>query len=472
MTAADLAGVDLDRVGLGPVELPDYEPPGEQPAVPTATYLARLAAAERAAAAAGLDSLIVYADREHFANLSYLTGYDPRFEEALLILVPGRAPALLVGNEGVAYAKVAPPGVDVVLCQTLSLVNQDRSASPPLADILRGAGLGRGTATRPGIAGWKYFGPAEAQRPAEWIDAPAFIVDELRAAGCSPVNATALFTEPGRGLRLVSDNDQLACFEFAATHGSQSMRRLLHGIRPGMTELEAFSLMRPTGLPYSYHPVMLSGERAALGLASASGRVMRAGDPVSASIGYWGSNIARGGFLAESADSLPGAARDYVERLVVPYFACAAAWYETIGIGVTGGQLYDLVSGRLGDPFFGVHLNPGHFIHLDEWPSSPVYEGSDVVLRSGMALQLDIIPATGTAYHTTNIEDGIALADEAARDDLAVRYPGLWQRVTTRRRFMAEVLGIRLRPEVLPLSDLAGYLPPFWLSPQLAMRRT
>jgi hypothetical protein len=94
-----------------------------------------------------------------------------------------------------------------------------------------------------------------------------------------------------------------------------------------------------------------------------------------------------------------------------------------------------------------------------------------VVLTSGMALQLDIIPATGTAYHTTNIEDEVALADEAARDDLAARYPDLWQRVTTRRQFMADVLGIRLRPEVLPLSNLAGYLPPYWLSPQLAMRR-
>jgi hypothetical protein len=461
-----LAGVEL-----GPVELPAYELPAEQPSVPATTYLERMAAAERVTAEAGLDALIVYADREHFANLSYLTGYDPRFEEALLLLVPGRTPTLLVGNEGTAYAKVVPPAVEVLLYQSLSLVGQDRSASPPLADILRGAGVGRGGATRPGIAGWKYFGAADAARPAEWIDAPAFIVDELRALGCRPVNATGLFTEPGRGLRLVSDADQLACFEFAAAHGSESMRRMLHGVRPGLTELEAFALYRPIGLPYSYHPVMLSGERAALGLASASGRVLRRGDPMSASLGYWGSNIARGGFLAESADDLPGAARDYVERLVAPYFACAAEWYETVGIGVTGGQLYDLVKRRLGDPFFGVHLNPGHFIHLDEWPSSPVYPGSDVVLTSGMALQLDIIPATGTAYHTTNIEDGIALADEAARDDLAARYPGLWQRVTTRRAFMAEVLGIRLRPEVLPLSDLAGYLPPYWLSPHLAMRR-
>jgi hypothetical protein len=62
-----------------------------------------------------------------------------------------------------------------------------------------------------------------------------------------------------------------------------------------------------------------------------------------------------------------------------------------------------------------VHLNPGHFIHLDEWPGSPVYAGSDVALTSGMTLQLDIIPATGTVYHTTNIEDGIALAGEPTR---------------------------------------------------------
>ena len=54
---------------------------------------------------------------------------------------------------------------------------------------------------------------------------------------------------------------------------------------------------------------------------------------------------------------------------------------------------------------------------------------------------------------------------------IAARYPGLWQRVGTRRAFMADVLGIRLKPEVLPLSNLAGYLPPLWLSRHLAMRR-
>jgi hypothetical protein len=459
-------------VELGPVELPSYELPSFLPSIPVATYQARLAAAVSAAAGSGLDALVVYADREHFANMSYLTGYDPRFEESLLIMVPGRAPVLLVGNEGVSYAAVVPPEVEVVLYQSFSLVSQDRSASPRLGAVLAAAGLGSdGGARRVGVAGWKWFGPGEASDPALWVDAPSFIVDCLRSLGCVVSNATGLFTLPGSGLRLICDADQLACFEFAATHGSESMRRLLFGVRPGLTELSAFSLYAPIGLPLSYHPVLLSGERTALGLASASGRVLGIGDPVVASLGYWGSNIARGGFLAASASDLPAAASDYVERLVTPYFACAAEWYETIGIGVTGGELYEVAQRYLADPFFGVHLNPGHFIHLDEWPSSPVYAGSSVSLQSGMALQLDIIPATGTVYHTSNIEDGVALADAALRAELASRYPGMWERVCARRSFMAEVLGISLKPEVLPLSNLAGYLPPFWLSPHLAMRR-
>jgi hypothetical protein len=52
----------------------------------------------------------------------------------------------------------------------------------------------------------------------------------------------------------------------------------------------------------------------------------------------------------------------------------------------------------------------------------------------------------------------------------SARYPGLWQRVGQRRAWLADALGITLRPEVMPLSNLAGYLPPYWLSPQLAMR--
>src|ERR1700722_7887707 len=105
----------MKGVELGPVELPSYELPSFLPSIPLATYQARLAAAVSAAAGSGLGALGVYAAREHFANMSYLTGYDPRFEESLLIMVPGRAPVLLVGNEGVSYAAVVPAEVEDML---------------------------------------------------------------------------------------------------------------------------------------------------------------------------------------------------------------------------------------------------------------------------------------------------------------------------------------------------------------------
>jgi Rieske Fe-S protein len=80
---------------------------------------------------------------------------------------------------------------------------------------------------------------------------------------------------------------------------------------------------------------------------------------------------------------------------------------------------------RLGDPFFGIFLNPGHQIHLDEWVSSPIAPGSTAPLRSGMAFQVDVIPATGTDYFTTNIEDGVALACpcDGSRFDLETGEP-------------------------------------------------
>ena len=209
---------------------------------------------------------------------------------------------------------------------------------------------------------------------------------------------------------------------------------------------------------------------ASLGLASPSLRRMQVGDPIFLGYGIWGALNARGGWLARDASDLPAAVRDYVELLVAPYFRAIVDWYEAVGIGVTGGELHAIIEAQLGDPFFGIGLNPGHLIHLDEWLHSPIFAGSEIELRSGMALQVDVIPATHSPYHTTNIEDGIALADESLRNQLAQKYPETWARIQQRRNFMRHSLGIKLKPEVLPFSNIPAYLPPFWLSAQRAMR--
>jgi hypothetical protein len=131
--------------------------------------------------------------------------------------------------------------------------------------------------------------------------------------------------------------------------------------------------------------------------------------------------------------------------------------------------LHEIIDRHLGDPFFGIFLNPGHQIHLDEWVNSPIAPDSEVELRSGMAFQVDVIPATGTDYFTTNIEDGIALADESLRSVLAADHPGMWARIQARRGFMADSLGIDLHPDVLPFSNIPAFLSPFLLRPDRAM---
>ena len=191
-----------------------------------------------------------------------------------------------------------------------------------------------------------------------------------------------------------------------------------------MTEAEAVRLLNWNGMPLSCHLMLTAGPRAALGLLSPGDRVIAAGDPLTVAFGVWGALNCRAGFVVEDAAGLPAGIGDYVDRLVAPYFEAVAEWYGALHVGQRGGVLQEIIDRRLGDPFFGIGLNPGHQLGLDEWVSSPVFPGSTVELRSGMALQVDIIPATGTPWFTTNIEDGIALADAGLRAALRRRVPG------------------------------------------------
>ena len=282
-------------------------------------------------------------------------------------------------------------------------------------------------------------------------------------------NATDLLIDPADGLRIVNEVEQLALMEHAACRTSDGVRRLIHGVRPGLTEREAVRLLEWDGTPLSCHLMLTAGPRASLGLLSPGDRPIERGDRFTVAFGIWGALNCRAGFVVESADELEPGIRDYVERLVGPYFEAVAEWYGALRIGQTGGVFQEIVDRHLGDPFFGIFLNPGHQIHLDEWVNSPISPGSTIELRSGMAFQVDIIPATGTDWFTTNIEDGIALADEGLRAAFAAAYPDAWRRIEARRRFMRESLGIDLHADVLPFSNIPAWLPPFLLDPGRAM---
>ncbi len=449
---------------LASVELPVISRSEVAPEPKAAIYRARLERLRERAAARGHDRLVVYADREHSANLAWLTGFDPRFEEAVLIVGETGRPVLLAGNECIGLARNAPLPVDAILFQELSLPSQPRDRSAPLADLLAEAGIGRGA--RVGVIGWKTYSTAS------WIDAPAYLVDALRdLVGPDGVvgNATDLLIGAADGLRVINEPEQIAAFEHASGETSSGVRRLLEGLRPGMREREAVRLLEWSGAPLSCHLMLTAGPRARFGLLSPGDRMIERGDPLTVAFGIWGALNCRAGFVVEDASQLPVEIGDYVERLVGPYFEAVAEWYRALRIGVSGGELQEIIDRRLGDPFFGIFLNPGHQLHLDEWVNSPIAPGSRVELRSGMVLQVDIIPATGGPYFTTNVEDGIALADRTLRDALAGTFPELWDRVEQRRAFMRDLLGIDLHPDVLPLSNLPAVLPPFLLRPDRVM---
>jgi hypothetical protein len=430
------------------------------PELPAPLYAERLSRVRERMERHRHDRLVIYADREHSANLAWLTGFDPRFEEALLILGTTGEPALLVGNECWAMAGAAPLPMRRHLFQDFSLPSQPRDRSRPLAEIVAGEGIGRGTHV--GLVGWKRYSDQTAS------DVPAYIVDvlrELTGDAALVTNATDLLNDSAEGLRVINEVEQLAYLEWAACHTSEGVKRLLLGLRPGMTERQAVALLGWNGMALSCHLMLSAGPRARFGLLSPSDRPIERGDPFTVAFGIWGALTCRAGFVARDAAELPSAIADYVERLVAPYFGAVVEWYEALHVGQVGGALDEIITRRLGDPFFGIFLNPGHQIGLDEWVNSPIWRGSTVELRSGMALQVDIIPATGTDYFTTNIEDGIALADATLRAEFELRYPAAWARIAARRQFMAETLGITLHPDVLPFSNIPAYLPPFLLGP-------
>ncbi|MBV8342086.1 MAG: M24 family metallopeptidase [Gammaproteobacteria bacterium] len=447
---------------------PEFGAAERPPAVTVAELEERLEALRGAMESAQLTHLVVYADREHFANMAYLTNFDPRFEEAVLIVSRASNPLIVVGNECEGYLGVSPLHAAGKLraerFQPFSLLDQPRSSSRKIRDIFAGEGIG--ATSQVGCIGWKYFADSEHPDGAHAVDLPSYLVDTLRelASRDRVVNATALMMHPGYGLRARCAPSEIAYFEYTGVLASDGMQRMLFGLRPGMTDTELAALSHYNGEPLSCHMTLVTEANRNLGLSGPVGARIRKGSPLATNIAYRGSNVCRAGWVADSAPDLVPAARDYVEAFAGPYFEVMAEWFEMLRIGRPGGELSALIAEKLPFDRFGIFLNAGHLIHLDEWLSSPIYAGSDLPLHSGMAIQVDVIPSS-PVYFSTRMEDGIVLADAQLRRSLQSQYPACYARCQKRRAFMIDVLGIEVAEEVLPLTNLPAIVPPFFLRP-------
>ncbi len=446
------------------IDWPDFGMPEVPPALNLPEMQARLAAFRAAGARAGYDVLVVYGDREHSANLQWLTGFDPRFEEAVLV-VSALDALLLAGNECLPYTAISPlvaAGlVRVGHCASLSLPSQPRGGRR-LAEWLAGMVP---SGARVGAIGWKWFEAGEVDEPATALDIPAFVADPLRAIAARIENATGLMMHPGHGLRTRVDAAGVARLEFANQQAVAALRRMVFGFREGITDFAAFEAAQLGGLPLGCHATFATGGRAAQGLSGPTGEVLRLGSAISFNICHWGANICRAGWLARGPQDLPAPARDYLQAFAFPYVAAMSQWCGLMRPGVAGGEVWRQMQAALPFAVFGVVLNPGHLIGLDEWLSSPISEGSAVALASGMAMQMDVIPGHAD-YGSTRMEDGYVIADAALRADLAQQYPAVAARVARRQAFMRDVIGMDVPDGLLPLADTCGIVAPFLLAPR------
>ncbi|CAN7700660.1 Xaa-Pro aminopeptidase [Rhizobium sp. LjRoot258] len=443
-------------IALAPVALPDFGSLGTHPQIPSATYAAR---ADAALKAAGTDWLVVYADREHFGNIMHLSGFEPRFEEALLLLGPGSRRVIITGNESESYTAIAGlGGIEVLRAQTFSLMGQDRSQNPRLSDRLRDAGIKAGDSI--GLVGWKYLSVDEDEESAQSFFVPHFIVNALRRSigqSAELIDATPVLMHPQTGHRAIVDVDQLAAFEWAAVRCSEALFRIVAGVRVGDTEFEAVGRLGYEGDPVNVHTMFASvsvGETI-IGLRSPTARRLKKGDGVTTALGYWGALSSRAGLLTDHDAAFLTPAKAYFEALIT--------WYETADIGVTGGDLYSAVTEKLKSAGLNSALNPGHLGSHEEWLHSPVRPGSIERLRSGMPFQVDVIPVPMPAGWALNCEDMVAFADARLREEIRQRYPDMYVRIAARRSFMKDKLGVVISDNILPLSSTPLYLPPFWL---------
>jgi len=430
-------------------------------------YLFRIALLRKRMEKDGIDTAVLYGDREHFSNLEYFCGYDCRFEEALLIVPKSGSPTLIVGNEGMSFSEAVPYKIRRVYYRNFSLQGQPRCAEERLDAILREAGVSNNMQV--GLIGFKYFIAAYISTdPKYTFDVPHYLVEILRqTAGAENVcNYTEALTGLDGGIRLqVYCAKEIAAAEAAAARSANVILRMLKNLKPGMSE---YSLAEAAGVgfaPVVMHPLTNFGaESVAIGLRSPldSSR-LALGDVCGVCYGVRGSLTARVGVAAYDQASMQEALRPLLFPFYGKFFEAMSAWYAQLRVNANGHVLHRAVHDIIGGPEYNVQLNCGHYTGQDEWVNSLSYDGSEYTLPDGAYLQADIIASNSSPVRTAICEDTVIVAGPALRAQLEKEYPAVYARIQARRKAMG-ALGMELHEDVLPLSNLNGAMFPFLLN--------
>lgn len=418
--------------------------------------------------AAGLDTLVVYADLEHGNNFEYLTGFLPRFEEALLVLHQSGPHYMVMGNENINKVASARIAATPIHAPHFSLPNQPMANTKSFRDILSQANLQPGAHV--GIVGWKMF-TSSLEDNTQLFDVPYYIVDAIYSlvGGSGQVTNAASIFIGDQGARRINNVNELEHYEFGAALAGDCILAAMDLLDEGVQETQLGSALNALGQKNSVVTIAASGPRFIKANLYPTQRCVALGDPISLTVGYKGGLSSRAGYAVNDPSQLPEHTRDYVDVVVKPYFHAYVTWLETIRCGMSGGELYERIQQVMPQSQYHWSLCPGHLTADEEWLASPIYEGSQELITSGMLFQIDMIPSVA-GYGATNAESTVALADEALQQEIQAQAPALWERICARRRYLQQELGISLSPHVLPLTSTVAYLRPLLLSKGKAMK--
>ena len=266
----------------------------------------------------GLDTLLIYGDREHGANFAYLTGFEPRFEESVLVLHKDGSCYLLLGNENLKMAEYSFIKAEVVHVPYFSLPCQPMGEGKTLAELAASAGIR--DHTKIGCAGWKYFTGRKGEEN-KLFDVPAFIMDAVRQINAHGeiVHAGGIFLNPRSGVRNVVNANELAHYEFGAGLASARLLEAYNSIEPGKTEMEIADQLSAYGQPVSVTTICATGDRFTNGVVFPRDKKIALGDKFSMTIGLRGGLSSRASYVAGSREDLPPGVRDYMEKVAIPY---------------------------------------------------------------------------------------------------------------------------------------------------------
>lgn len=345
--------------------------------IPEGRFAERLAAAQRVAATAGLDALLVGVG----PDLQYLAGYDAQpLERLTLLVVPAAdgAPLTLIAPRlEVAPARTCPAAA----AGSIEVATWEETEDPMALVASR---LEAATGTAAGV-----------------IDAVA-VSDGLRAAfvlGLQRVLPGARFSVTSsvlRDLRMRKDADEVALLRAAAQAADRVVATVAHGSLVGRTESDVAREVRERlvteGHERAEFSIVASGPNSASPHHEPGERVIAGGEPIvidiGGTLGGYGSDITRTVWVTGPGGRGPDA--EFLRLYGVLHDAQAAAT-ATVRPGVPCEEIDAVARRRITDAGYGPQFfhRTGHGIGLEGHEEPYLVEGSREPLAPGMAFSVE-----------------------------------------------------------------------------------